>query len=144
MLDILKARKEALEERGNKGFTLAELLIVVAIIAVLVAISIPVFTTQLEKAREATDASNIRSQYAKVMAAIVSGEEVPTDTVALGQTRDGWQKEDIGTSLAELADSDDLLTVTVNISSDITASSPVKFTYTAGTGNTPATLVIGQ
>ena len=34
--------------RQHQGFTLAELLIVVAIIAVLVAISIPIFTTQLK------------------------------------------------------------------------------------------------
>ncbi len=39
--------------KERKGFTLAELLIVVAIIAVLVAISIPIFSTQLEKARYA-------------------------------------------------------------------------------------------
>ena len=49
----------------------------VAIIAVLVAISIPIFTSQLEKAREATDAANIRSQYAEVMAeAITDGGHV--------------------------------------------------------------------
>ena len=35
--------------KNEKGFTLAELLIVVAIIGVLVAISIPIFTSQLEK-----------------------------------------------------------------------------------------------
>ncbi len=52
---------------NRKGFTLAELLIVVAIIAVLVAIAIPVFTSQLEKAREATDIANIRSAYAEVV-----------------------------------------------------------------------------
>ena len=38
--------------KKEEGFTLAELLIVVAIIAVLVAISIPIFTSQLEKSRE--------------------------------------------------------------------------------------------
>ena len=64
----------------NKGFTLAELLIVVAIIGVLVAISIPIFSSQLEKAREATDAANIRSQYAEVMAdAIMDGGSVNKD-----------------------------------------------------------------
>ena len=35
-----------MNKTNKKGFTLAELLIVVAIIAVLVAIAIPVFTTQ--------------------------------------------------------------------------------------------------
>lgn len=37
---------------SRKGFTLAELLIVVAIIAVLVAVAIPVFGSQLEKSRK--------------------------------------------------------------------------------------------
>jgi len=52
-------------KENKKGFTLAELLIVVAIIAVLVAISIPIFTSQLEKSREATDLANLRAAYAE-------------------------------------------------------------------------------
>ena len=83
-------------KKNNKGFTLAELLIVVAIIAVLVAIAIPVFTTQLEKAREATDMSNLRAAYAEVMAEYLSNGTpttgtMPTATVTARQTVDGWQ-----------------------------------------------------
>ena len=66
--------------KNRKGFTIAELLIVVAIIAILVAIMIPLFTSQLEKSRESADAANIRSQYAKVMAeAISTGKDVNID-----------------------------------------------------------------
>ena len=54
--------------KNKKGFTLAELLIVVAIIGVLVAISIPIFTAQLEKAREATDLANMRAAKAAAVA----------------------------------------------------------------------------
>lgn len=54
-------------KKNRNGFTLAELLIVVAIIAVLVAISIPIFSGQLEKSRIAVDQANVRS--AKAVAA---------------------------------------------------------------------------
>jgi len=63
-----------MKKNNKKGFTLAELLIVVAIIAVLVAIAIPIFTNQLEKSREATDAANIRDYYAEIATALVSGD----------------------------------------------------------------------
>lgn len=55
-------------KKNKKGFTLAELLIVVAIIGVLVAISIPIFTSQLAKARLATNQANARAAYAAVEA----------------------------------------------------------------------------
>lgn len=73
MLEMLRARKEALEERGEQGFTLAELLIVVAIIAVLIAIAIPVFTKRLEQSRETTDLANLRSAYAAGQVAAMTG-----------------------------------------------------------------------
>ena len=46
---------------NKNGFTMAELLIVVAIIAVLVAIAIPIFNKQLEKSREAYDIHMMRT-----------------------------------------------------------------------------------
>ena len=76
---------------NKKGFTLAELLVVVAIIGVLVAISIPIFTSQLEKAREATDAANLRSAYAELMAdAITDENSTKTATVKQEQTVANW------------------------------------------------------
>ena len=54
-----------MKRNNKKGFPLAELLIVVAIIAVLVAIAIPVFGAQLKKANEAVDQANIRACYAE-------------------------------------------------------------------------------
>ena len=58
---------------NKKGFTLAELLIVVAIIGILVAISFPIFTSQLEKSRLATDQANEKA--AKSAAAVLVLDE---------------------------------------------------------------------
>lgn len=51
--------KEKLQKKG--GFTLVEMLIVVAIIAILIAVSLPLVSSNLEKAREAVDDANRRS-----------------------------------------------------------------------------------
>ena len=71
--------------KSDRGFTLAELLIVVAIIGVLVAIAIPIFTSQLERSREAVDLSDVRSAYAEVMMAAITGDTSATYTKDSGQ-----------------------------------------------------------
>lgn len=80
-----------MKKNNKKGFTLAELLIVVAIIAVLVAIAIPVFTTQLEKSREATDIANVRSAYAAMIADYITTGNDQSMTVTAKQAQVGWQ-----------------------------------------------------
>ena len=62
--------------KGNrKGFTLAELLIVIAIIAILAAIAIPVYTTQMGKARQRVNEANIRSAKSLAVADYLLGEK---------------------------------------------------------------------
>lgn len=63
--------KMVMKKTGKKGFTLAELLIVVAIIGVLVGISIPIFSAQLRKSKLATNQANARAAYAAVSAEIL-------------------------------------------------------------------------
>ena len=82
-------------KKNRKGFTLMEMLIVVAIIAILVAIMIPTFTNQLEKARQATDLANIRAAYAEAMVNAMStdGEETASATSEkMTQNNGSWSK----------------------------------------------------
>lgn len=60
-------------------FHLTELLILVAIIGVLVAVSIPIFTSQLEKSRDAVTLSNIRAAYAQAQTAYLTQDTTSTE-----------------------------------------------------------------
>lgn len=71
-----------------------EMLIVIAIIAVLIVIAIPVFASQLEKSREAADLANVRSAYAQVSAEALLGDPTATVTVDLKQKQADWQSLD--------------------------------------------------
>lgn len=77
-------------KRNRSGFTLMEMLIVIALIAVLIAIAIPVFASQLEKSREATDLANVRAAYAQVSTEAQLGNFEATVTVDLKQKQADW------------------------------------------------------
>ena len=61
---------------NKKGFTLIEMLVVIAIIAILVAIIIPVVSSATEKAAAATDAANMRSFKAEIVTKYLSNDGV--------------------------------------------------------------------
>ena len=82
-INTLKAKK------NKKGFTLMEMLIVVAIIAILVAIAIPVFSTQLSNAKVKVDEANLRSAKSEAVAAYLTSDAGNTDAVVYGVTKDG-------------------------------------------------------
>ena len=60
---------------NHKGFTLIEMLVVIAIIAVLVAIVVPTVSTATKQARAATDAANLRAVYAELNIHVINGEK---------------------------------------------------------------------
>lgn len=62
-------------ERGKKGFTLMEMLIVVAIIGILVAIAVPVFSHTMEKTKATACAANRRTAKGMIAQAVMFNDD---------------------------------------------------------------------
>lgn len=71
-----------------------EMLIVIAIVAVLISVAVPVLSSQLERSRETVDLANVRSAYAQVSTEALLGNTGVTVTVKLKQKQAGWQSVD--------------------------------------------------
>lgn len=114
--------------RNKKGFTLAELLVVVAIIGVLVGVSIPIFTSQLTKSRQATNMANLRAAKAAAIGDYMAnshvGEYTYTYNVEQGTVTgvEGGREGSI-TSIDESVDASQVYgTITVHINAEGIAS----------------------
>lgn len=68
--------------RKKKGFTLIEMLVVIAIIAVLVAIVIPTVTAATTKAEAAADAANLRNVLGYMNTMLITQEMTIDEAVA--------------------------------------------------------------
>ena len=72
-----------MKKMNKKGFTLIEMLVVIAIIAILVAIVIPVVSNATEKAKQATDVANVRSLVAQYQIELLNGDASASKTALL-------------------------------------------------------------
>ena len=55
-------------KKNKKGFTIIELVIVIAVIAILAAVLIPTFTTVIEKSHQSNAVSRAKSAYTEIVA----------------------------------------------------------------------------
>ena len=81
-----------MKKMNKKGFTLIEMLVVIAIIAVLVSIVVPVVGNSTEKAAQAKDAANIRAACAELSIALLTGEAGEAANKPVKAADGSWSK----------------------------------------------------
>ena len=69
-------------KHNRKGFTLIEMLVVIAIIAVLVAIVVPTVSNGTKKAQAAADAANLRTILGMLNVDVINGDETVEDVIS--------------------------------------------------------------
>ena len=70
-----------MKKANKKGFTIVELVIVIAVIAILAAVLIPTFSNVVEKANESKALQEVRNAYTATLANDLSTEETTDDVV---------------------------------------------------------------
>ena len=77
--DVSKMFKLLNKKKNNKGFTLVELVIAIAILAILVGLLAPQYTKYVEKSRKSADASNM-DELVKAIQVYATENAITADT----------------------------------------------------------------
>ena len=75
----LADRRKDARDRGEDGFTLIELMVVILIIAILIAIAIPTFLGARQKAQDRAAQSNLRNALTAAKTAYVDSQDYVSD-----------------------------------------------------------------
>ncbi len=133
--------KRETKRRNNKGFSLVELIIVIAIMAILAGILAPQFIKYIKKSRVSTDIQNAQQIATAISAEYAdAGEEVTVGFVLINDANGdkGWQ-----TGTADDDNNRKLKDVLGGIPK-VKAESGKAFAYTVGTGGTVTVYVVAD
>lgn len=132
--------KRETKRRNNKGFSLVELIIVIAIMAILAGILAPQFIKYIKKSRVSTDIQNAQQIATAISAEYAdAGEETTVGFVKINETTGaaGWKTGDV-------ADGNRALKDVLGGVPKVKAESGKVFAYTVGTGGTVTVYVVAE
>ncbi len=101
----MKNLKAKLNAKKRKGFTIVELIVVMAIIAILTLIAVPTFSKFLDQANDTADAGNASILYKTSMAEVINEATKSTPTVTGADDGDNLAvaPKDLGNSIIDAA-----------------------------------------